>query len=259
MKQIKKLITLISFFIIASSCSYDKISEKIIPSEESQFAKEYISKLKEKEFEYIKSLMSPEVLSQVDDELLLNMANYFRSGEPISTEIIGSHVNIVNGQWYGNFTFEYKFETGLNIANAALKKIDGGYEVIGLNVYQTEQSQKELNSFSLVKKSALHYVVFTLAILIPLFIAATLIVCIKTPIRRRKWLWIIFILLGFGSIQINWTSGEYAIQLLTVYLFGASAIAYGIHAPWIISASVPIGAIIFWIKRKNIISQASNY
>lgn len=232
------------------------MTENFIPKEESEFTKEYISKLRNKEFEYVKSMMSPEILSQVNDELLLKMANYFRDGELISTKIIGSNVYVFNGQWSGNFTFEYEFESGWNIANASLRKVGEGYEVIGLNVYQTEVSQKELNAFSFSSKSALHYLVFLSAVIVPLFIFTTIFICARTPIPRRKWLWIIFIFLGVGAIAINWTTGQYAIQLPSVNLFGAAATKASPYAPWIIKASLPLGAIIFWYKRPDYMALA---
>jgi hypothetical protein len=243
--------------LFLSSCSQEELSERFIPKEESGFAEDYLSKLRERDFTYVKSILSPELDAQVTDELLEKMAAYFREGEPLSVKIIGSQVNVLNGQWQGNFTFEYQFESGWNLANAALKKTDSGYQVIGVNVYQTEASQKELNAFGLSSKSGLQYLVLCLAVSVPLFILFTLIVCIRTPIQQKKWLWIIFVLLGFGAIQVNWTNGAYAFQLISVHLFGASATAAGPAAPWILSASAPLGAIVFWLRRKSLIERAN--
>lgn len=247
----------IAFTLFLSSCSQEELSERFIPKEESSFAEDYLSKLRERDFTYVKSILSPELDAQVTDELLEQMAAYFREGEPLSVKIIGSQVNVFNGQWQGNFTFEYQFESGWNLANTALKKTDSGYQVIGINVYQTEASQKELNAFGLSSKSGLQYLVLCLAVLVPLFILFTLIVCIRTPIQQKKWLWIIFVLLGFGAIQVNWTNGAYAFQLISVHLFGASATAAGPGAPWILSASVPLGAIVFWLRRESLIERAN--
>jgi len=243
--------------LFLSSCSQEKLNERFIPKEESSFAEDYLSKLRSRDFTYVKSILSPEIEVQVTDELLEEMAAYFKQGEPLSVKIVGSQVNVFNGQWTGNFTFEYEFESGWNLANTALKKTDGGYQVIGLNVYQTEASQQELNAFGLSSKSGIQYFVLFAAVLVPLFILFTLIVCVRTPIERKKWLWIIFILLGFGAVQVNWTNGAYAFQLLSVHLFGASATAAGLAAPWIISASFPLGAIVFWLRRKTLIERAN--
>lgn len=256
MKYFFKLIVIALIPFCMISCGYDEISEKLIPKEESDFAKEFLSKLKSRDFEYVQSLLSHEIAAQIDDELLVKMADHFRSGELISTKIIGSQVNIFNGEWKGNFTFEYEFESGWNLANTALRKTSNGYEVIGLNVYQPDKSQKEINAFKLSAKTPLQYIVLVFSVVVPLFIFVTLIACIKTPIPSKKWVWIIFVFLGVGAIQVNWTNGLYSLQLLSLNLFGASASAAGPAAPWIVSASMPLGAIMFWIKRKKFIALA---
>lgn len=252
MKHFYKILVLAFLSILMTGCSYDEFREKLIPKEESELAREYLSKLQAQDYEYVRSRLSPELVPQVNDELLQNVAAFFRPGDPLSVEIIGSEVNILDGQWQGNFTFEYEFESGWNLANVVLQKTDDGYEVIGFHVYQTEGSQSEFNSFGLSAKSPIQYLVLLLAIVVPIFILITLVVCIRTPIARKKWLWIIFILLGVGTIQVDWTSGAYAFQLLSVQLLGASAFSAGPAAPWIISASVPLGAFIFWFKRRKL-------
>lgn len=227
--------------------------DKLVPKEEAKMAEDYLTKLREKNFEYIKSKLSDELKPQVTDALLIQLADYFRGGELISTEIIGSQVNVFNGVWQGNFSFEYHFSEGWNLANAAFRKVGDKYEVIGLNVYQTEMSQKEIHAFNLSNKSLLHYLVLVMAVAVPVFILISTYFCIRTPIQKRKWLWVIFILLGVSAIQINWTTGQYAIQLISAHLLGAAAVAASPHAPWVISASIPLGAILFWVKRKRFI------
>ena len=123
--------------------------------------------------------------------------------------------------------------------------------MIGLNVYQTEAPQKEINAFTLASKGVAQYSVLLLAITVPIFILFTLVVCIRTPVPRKKWLWIVSILLGVGAVQVSWTDGAYAIQLISVQLFGASAGSAGPASPWIISVSIPLGAIMFWFKRRR--------
>lgn len=240
----------ISLFVL-TSCTSQDVMDKFIPKEEAKMAEDYLTKLRQRDFEYIKSKLSSEIESQATDEVLVQMADYFRGGELISTEIIGSRVHVHNGVWQGNFTFEYHFSEGWNLANAAFRKVYDRYEVIGLNVYRAEMSQKEFNAFKLSDKSLLHYLILITAICVPLFILVSTYYCIQTPIPKRKWLWIIFILSGIGAIQINWTTGQYAITLLSIYFLGGAATAAGPHAPWVVSASMPLGALLFWIKRKD--------
>lgn len=60
----------------------------------------------------------------------------------------------------------------------------------------------------------------------------------------HDWAWIIFILLGIGKISINWATGEWTIVPLSIQLFSVPAFA-AFNGPWIIAASLPLGAIMF--------------
>ena len=69
-------------------------------------------------------------------------------------------------------------------------------------------------------------------------------------LRGRKWPWILFILFGFGNLAVNWSTGEFGFSTLAIQMFSASASATP-HGPWIISISLPLGAVCFLIFRKN--------
>lgn len=252
MKNLKIILTSI-LLLLTTACSYQDMADKLIPKKESQFAKEYLLRLQQRDYEHIKKYIDPSIESQVTDEKLVEITEYFPTGALLSTELIGSQVNVFNSQWQGNFSFEYQFSGGWALANVVLKKSDDALSVVGFNVYRTEASQRELNHFSLYGKSLLQYLILIVAVIALIFILVTTYFCIKTPIQKRKWLWVIFILVGIGSISVNWTTGQYGIQLLSIKLFSASAMASGPFAPWIISASIPLGAILFWFKRKGFI------
>ena len=66
--------------------------EKFIPKEEAKMAEDYLTKLREKDFDYIKGKLSDELKPQLTDALIPKLAAYFRDGDLISTEIIGSQV-----------------------------------------------------------------------------------------------------------------------------------------------------------------------
>jgi hypothetical protein len=258
-KAIKNILALLAFIFITFmyQISYaDLYGSVAVPYEDAKFAEEYIAKLRNKEFSYVKNLMSKEILNQINDEKLNTMAEYFRNGELLSTELIGSQVNTFNSQWSGNFSFEYHFSTGWNLANVAYKKVDGKIEIIGLNVYKSDASQKEINKFALSGKSIPQYLILASAIIVPFFILVTLIFCIKTPIARRKWLWILFVLGGFGTISTNWTTAAFGYKIFQYQLLGAAAMASSEYSPWIITVGFPVGAIIFWFKRKSFIEQS---
>ncbi|MBB3059725.1 hypothetical protein [Microbulbifer rhizosphaerae] len=234
----------------------DLSENNLVPKEEMNFAKDYLGKLRNRDFDYVTGLMDPEIASDVSPEKLEHMLSFFPEGKLLSTELIGSRVHTINGVWTGNFTFEYQFKGGWALANAAMKRVDGKTTVIGLNVYRTPASQKELNRFSLSGKSTLHYLLLAMSIIVPVFILVTLVFCIKTPIQKRKWLWILFVLFGIGSISLNWTSGAYQIKILHLQLFGAGATYASEYSPLLLTVGIPLGAIIFWFKRRTLIAQS---
>ena len=227
--------------------------DEFVTKTESEFAKTYLEKLKARDFAYVREHLAEELQEQVTDEKLSEIANYFPEEEIISTKLVGVHIlQKQNFLWQGNYSFEYQFKTQWVLANAVVRYIEKDMKILGFNIYPARTiSLKELNAFSLHNKSLFHYVILILAVSIPIFILISVYVCIRTPILQWKWAWIIFICLGFFSISINWTTGQFAFKLFSVYVLGASAIKYGFYAPWIVSVSVPIGAIVFWIKRRH--------
>ncbi|WP_194755486.1 hypothetical protein [Aliidiomarina indica] len=245
--------TFLSLFL--ASCSSEFLTDRLVSEQESDFAREYLTRLKAKDVEYVRSFLTPELAAQVSDALILDVANYFYPGEPKSVELIGYQVYIINNLREVSITFEYEFESGWNLVNVVLNSREDEYEVLDFHVYQTEGSQSSLHAFDLAEKSPIQYAVLLMAIAVPIFILVTLVACIRTPVPSKKWLWIIFIAVGIGSIQVNWTTAEYAIQLFNIQFFGASAFSAGASAPWIISAAVPWGAIIFWFKRRKYLEQ----
>ena len=128
------LITVLLFVMLAG-CSYEELSESLIPAEESELARSILNDFRNGDVEKVSAMLSDEIRNQADDEVLREIASYFHPGEPISVEIIGSQVNVFGDKWTGNFTFEYQFDAGWNLANVALSKRSEEFEIFGLNVY----------------------------------------------------------------------------------------------------------------------------
>lgn len=241
------LSTTLSFFNCVAMA--DLSENPMVPKEEAAFAESFLERLRAHDLEYVMSHADPALMEKTSQADIRAVADYFPAGATRSSELIGSQVNVINGQWHGSFTFEYEFDDGWAVASVSLRRVGEALRVTGFHVYQTGMSQKQFNAFELGGKSALQYAVLLLAVGVPVFILVTLIACIKTPMAKRKWLWVIFILGGIGTLSLNWTTGAYETNLLQYLLFGAAAFAASEHAPWIISVGVPVGAILFWMKR----------
>ncbi|WP_444907284.1 hypothetical protein ACJJIR_02995 [Microbulbifer sp. SSSA008] len=253
----KLLFNLLAFtaLIFTTAANADISENSLAPQKEANFAQNYLDRFMQRDFDYVMSLIDTEVAGTISPEKLEEMHGYLPSGKLLSTELIGSQVKVINDNWEGSFTFEYHFEDGWALASAYMIRTEGKISIAGFSVYNTPDSQKELNRFSLSNKPLGHYLVLTMAIIFPVFILVTLVTCIRTPVQKRKWLWILFILFSVGAIKLNWTTGAYHIKLFSFQLFGGGAVSASEHAPLILTAGFPLGAIIFWFKRRSLIGQ----
>src|ERR1051326_626331 len=110
----------------------------------------------------------------------------------------------------------------------------------------------EANEFRLARKPIGGYV-FLLAMgsVVTVSVYAA-VVCALVRGLRRKWLWMIFILVGFGKLTMNWTTGALSFMPLAVQLLSASGFQEGFWAPWALSIPRPAGALTFLALKKRL-------
>lgn len=60
---------------------------------------------------------------------------------------------------------------------------------------------------------------------------------------------------GLGPVSLNWTAGQPGFSLRSLLKFRASAMVSSLYSPWIVSFSLPLGAILFWKFRKRLTKQ----
>jgi hypothetical protein len=120
------------------------------------------------------------------------------------------------------------------------------------------ESLERMHRFTLRDKRARHYVFSGLSIVIPAYILWSAVVCLRTPIRRRKWLWLLFVLFGFVGFTLNWSTDYLDINLAGMRLLGASAEKASPYSPWLITVSVPLGSVIFLVQRRKLSALGSD-
>ena len=242
----------IIIFLVINGCNYNRILEHIIPKEESDFAKNILSNLKAHNYTEVKRNLNPQILTDDVDSNLVKASKLFPTGNILSIKPIG-YRNFISGRDYqATLSFEYQCTNGWAVASITLSKNNNSFLINWIKINQFKKSQEEINAFSFSHKSFGHYLFLLFAILIILFEAITIITLIKTKVASKKWLWFIFVLFGFCGITLNWTSGEIGFQLLTLRILSVGIISSSPYSPWFLSISFPIGAIIFWFKRKSL-------
>ena len=246
------MLLMVSAAVALTACDQHAMMEKFASPEEQATARHYIDQLRHHNFVEIEKSADASISGPALDSTLDKMAALIPSDAPIAVTLVGAHrfSSTAEGDVV-NLTFEYRFPQAYVIASLATKSKNGQFSIVGFHVYPETESLESQNRFKWCGKSALHYAVLTYGIAVALLSLAVLIICVRTKMPRRKWLWILFILFGFGQFSINWTTGQWAIQLLTVQLLsvGSHAEFFG---PWIISVSLPIGAVLFLVLRRRL-------
>jgi hypothetical protein len=238
------------FLAFAAGCSQEHMINAVTPSGDEQAARRYIDLLREHKFDQIENDIDPEVRTPKLHGTLVEMAAMIPPQAPISLKVVGANTFSSSRFYKSNITFEYQFPGKWLLANVTVQKKDGVATIVGFNVNGIPDSLENLNSFKLRGKSILQYAVLVWTVLAPLFSIYVLVLCARTRIPKRKWLWIIFILFGIGKFAVNWTTGQWGFMPMSIQLFSAGAFSppYG---AWTLSISLPLGAIWFLLRKDN--------
>ena len=252
-----RFLALALFGLLATACSQEDILRKIAPPAQQDIARSYIEQLRNRNFADIEKAADPSIAAQLAGGTLEKMADIIPKGAPTSVKLVGA--NRFSSEQDGttlNLTYEFQFPGQFLLINLAKKTKDGMETIVGFRVLPLPRSLEEQNRFTLANRSALQLGVLAAAVMATAFTLFALVVCIRTKLARRKWLWILFILFGFGKIMVNWSTGQWGFTVLAVQLFSASATAAS-FGPWIIAVSLPVGAVVFLSRRKRLAMTAA--
>lgn len=240
--------------LLATACSQEDWMRKIAPPEEQENARHFIEQLRNRDFADIKMAADQSIAGDLTDGMLEKMAALIPTEDPTSVKLVGA--NRFSSKEVGttlNLSYEFQFGDKFILINVARKIKDGAATIVGFRIQPLSESLETLNRFTLANKSMFQYGALAAAVGAAIFTLYALVVCARTKIARRKWLWILFILFGFGKIMVNWTTGAWGFNIFFVQLFSASARA-AYFGPWIVSFSLPIGAAAFLSKRKELMA-----
>ena len=233
--------------------SHEKWINKISTEKDRETADLLYQALKEKNWDYIESISSDSVLrddfrAQLDEISLLIPAQEF-----IRREIVGAQRYEMGTVSNIALNIEYEFEGDFLLMNVAFYDDGSSHKLMGLNVQALKMSLREANRLTLSGKSLLHYIVLFGFFVFPIFTVVSFISCWKMKTLKKRKLWLLFIVIGIGMLKINWTTGQFAYGFLSVQLLSASFMKSGAASSWIFGVSIPIGAILFWMLKDQLI------
>jgi len=229
-------------------------------------AKEFFELVRTRNLDYAQTSINPALVKPELQQTLQQLAALFPQEVPRDVKTIGNlvdvHYDTVAGRgttetWRAHVTFQYEFQNAWLLAGATLSKQAGAIVIDAAQVDPIAGPLDKINSFSFQHKSLTHYAVLAAACVIAVFILAALVTCLRTPLRKRKWLWLIFIALGVGQIALNWTTGDISWKLVNLQLFGTGFLQASPYAAVYLVTSFPLGALIFLVRRNRLISHSA--
>ena len=189
------------------------------------------------------ALRTPEAAAQ-----LAALKQYVPAGAPRGREAVAT--NTVTSSSSGetvSTTDEYDYGDRRALVDVRLHRANRQqpWQIQGLHVQLATNAQLAANHLTLAGKPAKQDLFLLFVIASPLLMIAALVKVVRTRGLKRKWLWGILAFIGLTGLRMNWTTGEIIWQPLTVQLINAG-IARGLSAfsPWILSATLPVGAVL---------------
>jgi hypothetical protein len=230
----------------------------IISKEDSAFADRYFDWLSGTDFDKAGEMIEPKMRLQMVS-LKDGFQKAFSAVKPFEKKMIGCFVNYFKSSDVStrsvNLSYEWSSTDKWYTGNLAWRESGNSKEVYGLHIDPLRAPLEKLHAFTFKNKGVLHWSFLIVSVLNPLLILWALVVCIKTKPLKRKWLWILFIIVGFIQTNLNWTTGAIKINPLSFTIFGSGFSHPTEYSPWIFMISVPIGAIVFLLQRRKLATE----
>lgn len=122
------------------------------------------------------------------------------------------------------------------------------WKVAGFNVNVLSREELAGRTLDVTVEPPGVQAVIAAAVIFPLFMLATFWVALFRQGLKARWVWLIAVVLGVGTIYADTASDALSFLPISVQLFGAGATWSGsAFDGWVFSASTPFGAAAFWL------------
>ena len=207
------------------------------------------------ETEAAQACFAPEALPENADEVLGQAHEALQVGDSVELRVVNrAFAYTTESGRTDTLVYHVRGDAKALLVVAQTRATDGTPALIGLRWEPAPLDLSERFPFVFTGVPPFYYGVLGLAVAIPIFMLYSAIVCFRRKPRRR-WLWLLFILLGIGKLSLVWVPGpldleHVRISPLSVQLLGAGLQKMPIYDPWILSISFPLGAALFlWRQR----------
>lgn len=243
-------IILLLSFLIFSSCTFNPFIQDELPDDDKLFAEKFIDTLQLNDFNKAISFFSNDLL-QTNTDWLYTILGRMNKDKAKNRKLVYQKILSTDKPYRATLLYELEYSNYWLLDEVTIDKIDGNYFISGLYNYHLNSSFEDFTSLKLLGKPFVNFLMLAVSIFTIIFILFVLIICIKTNLKN-KWLWIIFILVGFAKINFNWGNSSFDYQIISIQLMGVGLTKFHPYGAWFLSTSIPIGAIIFLFKRRKL-------
>jgi len=241
-------------FLMLTGCGIPLTREAFNASAEAQALRSIVDRMTSHDFASIRAQLDPQLVEPDIPAALERTANAIPIGPITSVNAVAWNVFVgTNSPRTAFVAAEYAF--GGNqwiVASARLTGEPTALRILQFNVEPLPAPMAQIHAFTLVGKGIAHFVFLAATIAAALVSLWALVRCVRTKALRRKWLWVMFVAIGFVSFTINWTTGAVQVNPLTVNLLSAGVLRQGWVGPWTLTFCIPIGALVFlWRQRSR--------
>jgi len=248
-RHLLALLTLLAALL--SGCDQNALFDRLLPKEEARQAQDFVAKIAARDYAALDEALDPALKTPDLLPRLEQMSRMLPPGPPTSVKTVGAHTLKTGDVTSYEITLEYEYPNTRLLAVVALERRGDRLVLKGINFVPRTQSLEEENRFTFDGKGPLHYLVLALAVAIPLFVLYALVLCARTRFPKRKWLWLLFVAVGLVQFQFNWSTGDWGVIPLSFLLLGSGFAKSGPYAPWIFTIALPVGAVVFLLRRRN--------
>jgi hypothetical protein len=248
-----RIFALIAMTLIAA-CDQRTMIDKMTPQAEDAFAKHFVELIQERDFSAIQKQFADGALTDEQRQRIPSLAATVPVDPPISIVTEGVHVSRNAAAVVTELSYQYQFpDRWLGIDLMVVQKANTALQIQGLNIARLPGSLKEINAFRFSGKPLSAYLTASMTVIVILFVAASVIVCLVSPRPRWWWkpVWCVAMFVGLSQFIVYWTSGEIKFIPLNLNWFAMWIGRLGPDGPYYFQFVIPIGAIIYWMWRQG--------
>jgi hypothetical protein len=213
--------------------------------------KSYFEELRQRQVDQILQSFDPSADKDRLRSDLRKVIDLVPQQEPLGVETLGATAECKGSSVCTKLiTLEYKYPDRWVLFQVTVSNQSGHYAINDLSVKPESIPLESMNQFTVRGKGWPHYAILLMALISVGLSLDALVLCIRTPIQKRKWLWVIITILGIGKLGIEWSSGELWYKILYISILPAGW-GFDSESPFMY-ASIPAGAILFLLLRNHL-------